>query len=196
MPVSASSQKVVTALLSTAGPAEEDLTDRLLPLVYEELRVMAHGHLARERRGHTLNTTALVHEAYLKLVDQSQVTARGRAYFFGAAARAMRQILVDYARHRKRQKRGGGQDPATLEEAHLVLDAFAADLIDVDEALVRLAVLNPRQARIVECLFFGGLSVDETAQVLGVSPRTVKRDWALAKAWLYLRLKGHAHEEG
>ena len=102
----------------------------------------------------------------------------------------MRQILVDYARRRKRQKRGGGQVPATLEEAHLVLDTFAADLIDVDEALERLAVLNRRQARVVECLFFGGLSVDETAQVLGISPRTVKRDWALAKAWLYLRLEG------
>lgn len=167
--------------------------DQLLPLVYEQLREMAHRQLARERRGHTLGTTALVHEVYLKLVDQTKVTARGEAYFFGAASRAMRQILVDYARRRTRQKRGGHQRPITLEESLLHVDTFAADLVDLDEALTRLATLYPRQARVVECRFFGGLTVEETAAVLEVSTRTIKSDWALAKAWLYRNMHG---EEG
>ncbi len=181
-------QEAVTALLRSADTEGRDAIERLLPLVYEELHEMAHRHLARERRGHTLNTTALVNEAYLKLVDQTQVTARGRTYFFGAAAQAMRQILVDYARHRKRLKRGGDQAPVTLEEMDLAVEAFATDLIDLDEALKRLAARFPRQARVVECHFFGGLSVDETAAVLGVSPRTVNQDWTLARAWLYREL--------
>jgi RNA polymerase sigma factor (TIGR02999 family) len=182
------SQDAVTALLRS----DEDgaaLMDQLLPLVYTELRGLAHGYLARERADHTLSTTALVHEAYLKLVDQSQVTARGRTYFFGAAARAMRQILVDYARRRMRLKRGGDRDPVSLSGVQLSVDDFAADLIDLDEALDRLADLDPRQAEVVECRFFGGLTTKETAKVIGVSPRTVKRDWALARAWLYRRLR-------
>lgn len=186
-------QGKVTALLRGAGDDhQEDVVDQLLPLVYEDLRAMAHGYLARERRSHTLSTTALVHEAYFKLVDQTQVTANGRSYFFGAAARAMRQILVDYARRRQRQKRGGGQAPSTLQEQHLAVDNFAANLIDLDEALDQLATRYPRQARVVECRFFGGLSVEETASVLDVSPRTIKNDWALAKAWLYRHLHGGA----
>jgi RNA polymerase sigma factor (TIGR02999 family) len=189
VPASASPQEAVTALLRAADSADADLTDRLLPLVYDELHAMAHRHLARERRDHTLSTTALVHEAYLKLVDQTQVGRRGRTYFFGAAARAMRQILVDYARRRNRQKRGGGQAPATLKEALMAVDDFAADLLDLDAALERLAVLNPRQARVVECRFFGGLNMGETAEVLGVSASTVKNDWAVARAWLYRRLR-------
>lgn len=164
--------------------------DRLLPLVYDELRGMAHGYLLRERRGHTLSTTALVHEAYLKLVDRTRTPIESRAYFFGAAARAMRQVLVDRARHRMRQKRGGGQRPVTLEERHLLADHFAADLLDLDEALRRLAEIEPRAARVVECRFFGGLTVEETAEVLDVSSRTVKRDWIMAKAWLYRELRG------
>lgn len=180
----------MTALLRTADAEGRALTDRLLPLVYDELHAMAHRHLLRERRGHTLNTTALVNEAYLKLVDQTQVTARGRTYFFGAAARAMRQILVDYARRRNRQKRGGNPVAVSLNEAHLIVDGFAADLIDLDEALDRLAERYPRHARVVECRFFGGLNIEETAEVLGVSPRTVKKDWAFAKAWLYRTLHG------
>lgn len=159
--------------------------DRLLPLVYDELRGMAHGYLLRERSGHTLSTTALVHEAYLKLVDQERAPLESRAYFFGAAARAMRQILVDHARHRMRQKRGGKQQPVTLEEQHLLADDFATNVLDLDRALHRLAALEPRLARVVECRFFGGIGVEETAEVLGVSPRTVKRDWMMAKAWLY-----------
>ncbi len=189
MPASASSPEAVTALLRSADDADADLTDRLLPLVYDELHAMAHQHLARERRDHTLSTTALVHEAYLKLVDQSQVGRRGRTYFFGAAAQAMRQILVDYARRRNRQKRGGGQAPVTLKETVVAVDGFATDLLDLDEALERLAVLNPRQGRVVECRFFGGLNVEETAEVLGVSRSTVKNDWAVARAWLYRRLR-------
>ncbi len=173
----AAAQKTVTALLRAADPADEHLTDRLLPLVYDELRAMAHSHLARERDDHTLSTTALVHEAYLKLVDQSQVSAQGRTYFFGAAAQAMRQILVDHARHRGRQKRGGGQRRVSLQEPDGAVDAFAADVLDLDEALNRLAVLNPRQARVVEYRFFGGLNIDEAAEVLGVSAGTVKNDW-------------------
>ena len=133
--------------------------ERLLPMLYDELHEMAHRQLARERRHHTLQTTALVHEAYLRLVDQTKVTDRGRAYFFGAAARAMRQVLVDYARKRKAEKRGGGQAPLSLEEGQIAVDAYAEELIDLDEALERLAALNPRHARVVECRFFGGLSV-------------------------------------
>jgi RNA polymerase sigma factor (TIGR02999 family) len=164
--------------------------DRLLPVVYGELRRMARGKLRDERDGHTLNTTALVHEAYLKLVDQTWASAESRAYFFGAAARAMRQVLVDHARRRVRQKRGGDPRPITLEEQHLISDEFAENLLDVDEALQSLANIEPRAARVIECRFFGGLSVEETAEVLGISVRTVKRDWILAKAWLYRKLRG------
>ena len=174
-----------TALLLDAGQTDARTVDRLLPLIYDELRSMAHRQLARERDGRTLHTTALVHEAYLRLVDDAQVTARGRAYFFGAAARAMRQVLVDYARRRTAQKRGGGLAPLNLDDQHLAVDAFAAELIDLDEALERLAALNPRHAQVAECRFFGGLSIDETAEALDVSPRTVHYDWTLARAWLY-----------
>ena len=188
-----SAQQTITALLQ-AAVEDEYVMDRLLPLVYDELRGMAHGHLLRERRSHTLNTTALVHEAYLKLVDQTRAPVRSQAYFFGAAARAMRQILVDHARRRGRQKRGGGQQPVTLEEQHLADGEFAAEVLDLDAALERLAEIEPRAARVVECRFFGGLSVEETAEVLGVSSRTVKRDWIMAKAWLYRTLHGHSGE--
>ena len=183
----------ITALLQ-ADHGEEAVLDRLFPLVYDELRRMARGHLLGERENHTLNTTALVHEAYLKLVDQTWASAESRAYFFGAATRAMRQILVDHARQLMRKKRGGKQRPVTLEEHHLVVDEFAADLVDIDAALQALAGIEPRAARVVESRFFGGLSVEETAEVLGVSVRTVKRDWILAKAWLYRKLRGENSE--
>jgi RNA polymerase sigma factor (TIGR02999 family) len=182
-------RETITALLK-AGPGGEAVLDRLLPVVYGELRRMARGKLRDERDGHTLNTTALVHEAYLKLVDQTWASAESRAYFFGAAARAMRQVLVDHARRRVRQKRGGDPRPITLEEQHLISDEFAENLLDVDEALQSLANIEPRAARVIECRFFGGLSVEETAEVLGISVRTVKRDWILAKAWLYRKLRG------
>jgi len=178
----------ITAVLLAAEAEDRDPVDVLLPLVYDALRGMAQRQLARERPDHTLSATALVHEAYLKLVDHTQVSARGQTYFFGAAARAMRQILVDHARRRNRKKRGGGERAVTLDTNHLALDGFVADLLDLDAALDRLAAFRPRQARVVECRFFGGLSVEETADTLGVSPRTVKGDWALAKAWLHRAL--------
>lgn len=187
MSAHASVQHTVTALLE-AAPENEEAVNRLLPLVYEELRGMAHAYLLRERRGHTLSTTGLVHEAYLKLVDAARMPVKSRAYFFGAAARAMRQILVEHARHRMRQKRGGGQRPVTLDEQHLLADHFADGLLDLDEALDRLSDVEPRAARVVECRFFGGLTVQETAEALDVSARTIKRDWIIAKAWLYRAL--------
>ena len=159
--------------------------DAILPDVYRELRALAHRHLRRDRGARTLQTTALVHEAYLRLADAPRVAAKGRAYFFGAASRAMRQILVDYARRRNAQKRGGGVRPTGLDGKQIAADALAADILGLDEALERLAAFAPRQARVVECRFFGGLSVEETAAALDVSARTVKHDWALARAWLY-----------
>jgi RNA polymerase sigma-70 factor (ECF subfamily) len=168
--------------------------DRLLPLVYGELRLMARRHLAGEREDHTLNPTALVHEAYLKLVDQTWASAEGRAYFFGAASRAMRQILVDHARRRVRAKRGGKQQAIPLEEHHLVVDEFDTDLVRLDEALRELAGLEPRAVHVIECRFFGGLSVEETAETLKISVRTVKRDWILAKAWLHRKLREDGRE--
>jgi len=189
----ASTRDAITAVLRDES-CREDLLDRLLPLVYAELRVMARQHLRRERDAFTLDTTALVHEAYLKLVDQTWASADSRAYFFGAASRAMRQILVDHARLRLRKKRGGGSRPVELEEQHLVVDALAADLLDLDRALDKLAAIQPRAVQTVECRFFGGLSVEETAASLDVSVRTVKRDWILARAWLFREMRG-AREE-
>lgn len=180
----------VTTVLSAAGRDGRDVVDELLPLVYDELRRMAHRHLARERRQRTLSTTGLVHEAYLKLVDQERAPVKSRAYFFAAAAHAMRQVLVDAARRRGRVKRGGGEVPLDLDDFEVAVDDFAAELSDLDEALDRLAALFPRQARVVECRFFGGLSVEETAEALELAPRTVKRDWSLARAWLYRELRG------
>lgn len=179
---------VITEVLETSGGA--DTLERLVPLVYEELRRMAHWQLRRERHHHTLNTTALVHEAYLRLVDQTRISEKGRTYFFGAAARAMRQVLVDYARRRNALKRGGDRVRVTLQEDRLALDQLATDLIDLDDALKELSALNPRHVRVVECRYFAGMSVTETAEVLDIAPRTVKRDWMLAKAWLYEALRG------
>jgi RNA polymerase sigma factor (TIGR02999 family) len=185
---------LVTSTLAAGGEPDADeseaLVNRLVPFVYQELRGMAHALLARERDAHTLGTTALVHEAYLKLVDESRVVQRGRAYFFAAAARAMRQVLIDYARRRGRVKRGGGRTAISLDSGVIAVDALAGELVDLDEALERLAATYPRLARVVECRFFGGLSVEETAAALGLSPRSVKRDWALARAWLYRDLRG------
>jgi RNA polymerase sigma-70 factor, ECF subfamily len=179
-----------TTLLETAAPGDESTLDRLVPLIYDELRAMAHRQLARERGDLTLQTTALVHEAYLKLVDDTRVTRRGRAYFFAAAARAMRQILVDRARHRNAAKRGGGAELVTLGKEDASVDAYAAELLDLHDALERLAERSPRQVSVVEYRFFAGMSVEETAEVLGVSTRTVESDWAMARAWLYQVLGG------
>jgi RNA polymerase sigma factor (TIGR02999 family) len=180
----------VTSLLSAAEDGGPAAVERLVSLLYEELCDLAHRQLARERAGHSLQTSALVHEAYLKLADDSAVARRGRSYFFAAASRAMRQVLVDHARRKRADKRGGGADFVTLDDEAGKTDAFTAELLDLDEALSALAEQNPRHARVVECRFFGGMSVEDTAVALGVSPRTVKNDWALARAWLYDALRG------
>ena len=183
-------RETVTTLLTAPVGDEDDLVNRLVPLVYDELRTIAHRLLLGERAEATLGTTGLVHEAYLKLVDDSRVVSRGRAYFFAAAARAMRQVLVDYARRRMRDKRGGGMVAVSLDSSILAVDALAHRVLDLDEALNRLAHHHPRAARVVECRFFTGMSVEETATALEMSPRNVKRDWAFARAWLYRDLNG------
>jgi RNA polymerase sigma factor (TIGR02999 family) len=180
----------ITSLLAAAEGGEANAVDRLVPLLYEELCDLARRQLAGERPGHTLQTTALVHEAYLKLADDSGVARRGRAYFFAAASRAMRQVLVDHARKRGAEKRGGGAEVVTLDDEAAGAGAFASDLIDLDDALRALAQDNPRRAQVVEFRFFGGMSVEDTAVALGVSPRTVQNDWALARAWLYDAIRG------
>jgi len=187
----------IERLLTKARSSEREALDALLPLVYDELRALAHHQLQRFRPGETLSTTALVHEAYLKLVDQTRATFHDRRHFFTVAAMAMRQIIVDYARRRAAQKRGGGahHEPLdALDSAALSIDAQAAALVDLDEALGRLSALDERPARVVELRFFGGLSVDETADVLEVSTATVKRDSRVARAFLARQLgEAHAH---
>jgi RNA polymerase sigma factor (TIGR02999 family) len=178
----------ITDLLLQVGVGDASAMDRLFPLVYDELRRAARRALRRERPDHTLGTTGLVHEAYLKLVDQSRVGWRDRAHFFAVAALAMRRILVDYARRQRRAKRGGGGAVISLDESLVSLDERAENLVALDEALTRLGQLNPRLSSVVECRFFGGLTEDEIAEALGVTVRTVKRDWAKARGWLYQEL--------
>jgi RNA polymerase sigma factor (TIGR02999 family) len=161
--------------------------DRLMPLVYYDLREMAHKQLLRERKT-ALETTALVHELYLKLVDQADIDWEGRSHFYGIAARAMRQILVDFARKRQTQKRGGGWRRTTLTNRHLGVEVNLDELLALDEALARLGKADERQRQVVEMRFFGGMTVDEIAAVLGVSARTIHRDWIKARAWLYSEL--------
>jgi RNA polymerase sigma-70 factor, ECF subfamily len=178
----------LSTLLNDSGPDGPPAFDQIFALVYDELRRLAHRQLANEWGGCTLNTTALVHEAYLKLVDDSQVPARGKAYFFGAAAMAMRRVLVDAARRRNSVKRGGGKCDVTLDERLVAVDGFAVDVIALDDALTRFASNYPRQADVVVCRYFGGLTDDETAAALGISRRSVVRDWALARGWLFREL--------
>jgi RNA polymerase sigma-70 factor, ECF subfamily len=159
-------------------------------LLYDELRELAHRYRSSEGVGSTLHTTELVHEAYLRLADDERVGSRGKAYFFGAAAQAMRRVLVDAARRRGAAKRGGAFAQVTLGEEQVAVDGYASDLLDLDRALSALEAESPRLARVVELRFFGGLSVEETAEALGVSPRTVKGDWSLARAWLHDTLGG------
>lgn len=174
----------ITQLLLDLSGGNRSAVDVLMPLVYEELRQMAHRQLRQERQGHTLNTTALVHEAYLKLIDQQRVNWQNRAHFFALAAQAMRRILINYANNRLAQKRGGGQPLVTFNEQSVVQEARAEELVALDEALSELAKLNERQSKVVECQFFGGLTHEEIATALGVSVPTVRRDWRLARAWL------------
>ena len=181
-------QRRVTDLLVSLGNGNHEALTELVPLVYDELRAIARRKLRYERRGHTLNTTALVHEAYLKLVRLDRVQWQSRAHFLAIAAQAMRNILVNHALRRKRAKRGGGIPHVTLdesaEEGAIIPVAEADRILALDEALKRLADLNPRHARIVECRFFGDMTVEETATALGLSPATIKRDWTLLRAWL------------
>jgi RNA polymerase sigma-70 factor (ECF subfamily) len=175
----------VTQLLIAWNGGNKDALDELLPIVYDELRRQAARYLRRERPGHTLQTTALIHEAYLRLIDQKSVQWQNRAQFFGIAARMMRRILVDHARTKHRAKRGGADLRVSLTDATSVTKDPDLDLVELDEALNRLAEIDPQQSKIVELRFFSGLNVEETATALQISPGTVKRDWKVAKAWLY-----------
>lgn len=179
----------VTVLLGQLAGGDAKVVDSLLPLVYDELRGIARGQLRRERKDHTLNATALVHEAYLKLVDQRNVDWKNRAHFFAIAAQAMRRILINYAQQRRAQKRGGDMVATTFDDELVPRETKADQLIDMDEALTRLKALSERQAAVVEYRFFGGLTHEEIAEVLGVSVPTVRRDWRLARAWLSNQLK-------
>ena len=183
-------QQQVTELLAAWGGGDQAARDELMPLVYEELRRLARRCMNRERAGHTLQTSALVNEAFLRLVDQKNVRWQDRAHFFGIAARLMRQVLVDYARRRGYAKRGGDVRRVPLDEAVVVSEERAAEVVALDDALKSLAEIDPRKSQVVELRFFGGLSIEETAEVLGVSPGTVMRDWTFTKAWLRKEMAG------
>lgn len=186
--MSLSSRPEVTDLLHELAAHQPEALTRLLPLVYDELRRLAHAQLRGERSNHTLNTTALVHETYLRLADLQRIAWRDRRHFFVMSARLMRHILIDHARARLRDKRGGGAVPVPLAEAERVACDESEELVALDEALVRLAARNRRQCQVVECRCFAGLTVAETAAALGTSPATVKRDWEFARAWLHREL--------
>jgi RNA polymerase sigma-70 factor, ECF subfamily len=188
-------QQQITERLIAWNSGDAAAIDDVMGAVYQELRRMADRYLRLERTGHTLQPTALVHEAYLRLIDQTQVNWQNRAHFFGVAAQMMRRILVDHARTKQRDKRGGPVRPISLDEVPDVTKGQATDLVALDEALESLTGIDPRKSRVVEMRFFGGLSVGETAEVLQVSPQTVMRDWKLAKAWLYKELKSGAGDD-
>jgi RNA polymerase sigma-70 factor, ECF subfamily len=181
----------VTILLNRIGEGDQNAAAQLVPLVYEELRRMASNCLRQERPGHTLQATALVHEAYIKLAGQQDAKWQNRAQFFAVASQLMRRILVDYARAQLRNKRGGKQQKISLDDSLLVSPDRTDELLVINESLARLEAMDPRQARIVELRYFGGLTMDETAEVLHISPKTVMREWNVAKAWLYGYLKEH-----
>ena len=178
------SSKDITQLLRAGGRGDEGALETLIPLIYKELHQRAHRYMGRERRGNSLQATALIHETYLRLLG-SPVAWESRNHFFAIAARLMRRILVDRARARRSLKRGGEGRPVSLDDEHLVVGPPHRDLVSLDDALSALAVVDPRKSRVVELRFFGGLSVEETAEVLKVSPQTVLRDWKLAKVWLF-----------
>src|SRR5688572_3471177 len=188
IPMATSSAHEVTELLLSWGAGDQAALDQLMPLVHEQLRRLARRQMGREHIGHTLQATALVNEAYLRLIDASQVQWRDRAHFFAISARLMRQILVDFARSRQNLKRGGGMRQISLTDALQVTPDGKTDLVALDGALQALSALSPRRSQVVELRFFSGLGVEETAEVLGVSPETVKRDWRLAKVWLLREL--------
>ncbi len=174
----------VTILLQELSSGKRDVVDQLFPVVYSDLQKIARNQLRSERKNHTINTTALVHEAYLKLVDQTRVDWKNRAHFFAISAQAMRRILINYAKKRLTEKRGGGELLATFDDQLVVRETKAEDLVALDEALERLEKLNERQSKVVELRFFGGLTQEEIAEVLNVSVPTVRLDWRMARAWL------------
>jgi len=180
----------ITELLVGYGRGDKEALDQLMPVVYDELRRQAARYLRREQAGNTLQTTALIHEAYVRLVDQRNVQWQNRAHFFGIAAQMMRRILVDHARAKKRVKRGGSDVRVSLGDETVAVKGQDLDLIALDEALERLAQIDEQQSRVVELRFFSGLTVEETAEVMGISKATVKRDWSMAKAWLHREISG------
>ena len=183
------SQTGVTDLLVHWSEGDQEALNKLIPLVYDELHKLASRYLRRERRDHTLQTTAVVHEAYLKLVNQRDANFENRLHFFAVAAQIMRRILVDYARRHHASKRGGDLYKLSLDEALVTSEEKGADLLALDEALERLAAIDPRQSRVVELRIFTGLTLEETAQALNISPSTVRREWSMAKAWLHRQIK-------
>ena len=188
-------QQQITERLVAWGSGETAALDDVMRAVYQELRRMADHYLRLERPNHTLQPTALVHEAYLRLIDQRKVSWQNRAHFFGVAAQMMRRILVDHARTKQRSKRGGAARKLSLDEVMNLSQGRAADLVALDDALKALAEIDSRKSQVVELRFFGGLSVEETAEVLDVSTQTVLRDWKMAKAWLYQELKSGARDD-
>jgi RNA polymerase sigma-70 factor, ECF subfamily len=185
----------ITQLLKAWGQGDEGALQRLMPLVHSELHRIAHCYMSRENPGHTLQTTALVNEVYLRLVDIAQVRWQDRAHFFAMSARMMRHILTDFARALTYQKRGGAALRVTFDEALAVSPRQDVEIVAIDEALLALAAIDARKSQVVELRFFGGLSVEETAEVLKISPKTVKRDWRFAKAWLHRALSGENDDE-
>jgi RNA polymerase sigma factor (TIGR02999 family) len=188
-------QSQITQLLKQWDDGSGRALEELMPLVYDELKRLAGSYLRRERPNHTLQSAALVNEAYLRLVDQKQVQWQNRAHFFGIAAQMMRRILVDHARSHKAAKRGAGLPGLALDEAFAEAQGRSIDLLGLDDALQRLEKIDPEQGKIVELRFFSGLSIEETATVLGISPATVKRDWAAARAWLYREVSARPNVE-
>jgi RNA polymerase sigma factor (TIGR02999 family) len=183
------SPKEITQLLRAWSNGDSSALEQLTPLVHAELHQLARRYLSKESPGHTLQATALVNEAYMRLIDWQNVEWQNRAHFFGVSAQLMRHILVDYARSRRSHKRGGGAVEVSLDQAAIISSERAADFVALDDALTSLAAFDERKSHIIELRFFGGLSIEETAEVLKISPATVKREWSLAQAWLYRELK-------
>ena len=190
MTMPSSTRQEVTQLLGKWSDGDDGALEKLVPLVQPELHRLAHHYMSRERAGHTLQTTAILNEAYLRLVDNTKPLWQNRNHFVAAAAQLMRRIMVDHARERQTLKRGGGALKVTLDEAAFVTEARSDELLALDEALEGLAVLDPRKRQIVELRYFGGLTIEETAEFLKLSQRTVEREWTMAKAWLYRALRG------
>lgn len=189
-----STEHDVTKLLRDWSDGEQQAFDELLPIIYNELHRLAHNYLNRERDDHTLQTTALVHEAYLKLVDQNNVQWQNRSHFFAIAAQAMRRILIDNARRHAANKRGNTPEKLSLDDAATISVERNENLLALDDALKQLEAIDPQQSRVIELRYFGGLTIEETAEVLNLSPATVKREWAMARAWLYKSITGSSAE--